>query len=246
MASRRFALPSFEEAQQLRQAQDIVHGNLVNMEIEELLVELRVRYGKLPRVERALFVVRETLVGIKERRVTAVPADADRGADAADSDGLNTTICVPRNTTLHRDNTKVSQGEDGRLGNGSQGWRSVSMDFVAPRSVELAGSFLLRSVCRPRCTIDIAVEMPQECFLPKDVLDHRYADKRLLYLSVLAQELRAVAGQPAPQSHRRPGGQAPAVHPVAAALGAAEAPNTSGRGAKRAGSRGGTKFLTEI
>ena len=66
----------------------------------------------------------------------------------------------------------------------------MTMDFVAPRSVELAGSFLLRSVCRPRCVIDVAVEMPQECFLPKDVLDHRYADKRLLYLSVLAQQLR--------------------------------------------------------
>ena len=35
--TRRFALPSFEEAQQLRQAEDIVHGNLVNNSDENVV-----------------------------------------------------------------------------------------------------------------------------------------------------------------------------------------------------------------
>ena len=161
METRRFALPSFEEAQQLRQAEDIVHGNLVNMEIAELLAELRVRYGKLPRVERALFAVRAALMGIRSRRVRALPASAAADGDEAETRSASAELVrVPRNTTLHRDNTKVNK----KAGPGAPAKRVVEMEFVAPRAVELAGSFLLRSVCRPRCTIDVAVEMPQECF----------------------------------------------------------------------------------
>ena len=185
---RRFALPSFEESQQLRQAEDIVHGNLVNMEITELLAELRVRYGKLSGLEKSLFKLRAVLLAMRERRVCAAPLAAAAGAQkSAVKDGTSTAeaIRIPGNTTLYRDNTKVSAKQDTSV----PLFRTVEMDFAPPAAVELAGSFLLRSVCRPRCTIDIVVEMPAECFLPKDILDHRYADKRLLYLSVLAKGL---------------------------------------------------------
>ena len=69
--------------------------------------------------------------------------------------------------------------------------KDVALDFEKPSRVDIVGSYLLRSVCRPSCNIDLAVEMPVSCFVAKDFLDRRYADKRALYLGVLARVLES-------------------------------------------------------
>jgi U3 small nucleolar RNA-associated protein 22 len=53
----------------------------------------------------------------------------------------------------------------------------------------LVGSYLLHSIVKPNCNVDIAIQIPNSCFVPKDVLDYRYHDKRRLYLSAIANEL---------------------------------------------------------
>ena len=42
---------------------------------------------------------------------------------------------------------------------------------------------------KPNLNVDVAIEIPSSCFVPKDFLDYRYHDKRTLYLSVIAQAL---------------------------------------------------------
>ena len=62
----------------------------------------------------------------------------------------------------------------------------VCLPFLPPTKVKLVGSYLLRTTVRPHLNIDLTVEIPAKCFHEKDYLDHRYTDKRLLYLSHLA------------------------------------------------------------
>jgi hypothetical protein len=55
--------------------------------------------------------------------------------------------------------------------------------------VKVIGSFLLRTMALPRATVDLGVEMPAACFTDRDFKNYVYADKRALYLGVLAKKL---------------------------------------------------------
>jgi len=65
----------------------------------------------------------------------------------------------------------------------------VSLPWAPPEHVELVGSYLLRTVVRPSLDVDVAVRIPRACLLSKDYLDHRYVDKRQLYLAHLGAQL---------------------------------------------------------
>ncbi|KAJ1486146.1 Nrap protein, partial [Baffinella frigidus] len=65
------------------------------------------------------------------------------------------------------------------------------LDFIAPTGVHVVGSFLLRTLARPALSVDIAVEMPAECLHHKDFLNHKYLQKRQLFLSRIAEALSA-------------------------------------------------------
>ena len=72
--------------------------------------------------------------------------------------------------------------------------RKVELEeFVRPTRVAVVGSFLLRSIAKPRVNIDLAVFIPSSVFVPKDLRDHRYTDKRNLYLKTMAKSLRKQA-----------------------------------------------------
>ena len=70
---------------------------------------------------------------------------------------------------------------------------SVQLSWTPPEKIDLVGSYLLRTCTAPELNIDVAIQLPTACLQQKDYLDHRYADKRLLYLSHLAHVLRAHA-----------------------------------------------------
>lgn len=67
--------------------------------------------------------------------------------------------------------------------------KPVMLSFEKPTRLDLIGSYLLETGVHPEFNIDVAVEMPQSCFLPKDILNYRYFDKRKLYLGVLKNAL---------------------------------------------------------
>lgn len=50
----------------------------------------------------------------------------------------------------------------------------------------MAGSFLLRALAKPSLNVDLALQIPSGCLVPRDSLNHRYLDKRALYAGHLA------------------------------------------------------------
>lgn len=61
--------------------------------------------------------------------------------------------------------------------------------FLTPKSVNLIGSFKLKSIIKPNVCIDIAIEMPKEYFNERDFLNYRYFIKRILYMSNVCVKL---------------------------------------------------------
>ena len=61
--------------------------------------------------------------------------------------------------------------------------------FSPPSSIKVVGSYILQLQVKPVCNIDLAVELPEECFSRRDYLDYRWALKNALYLSHLASNI---------------------------------------------------------
>ena len=63
---------------------------------------------------------------------------------------------------------------------------AVALHFLPPISIDAIGSAPLRVMCKDAglLTIDIAVEMPAECFKDRDTKAYAYCDKRSMYLGV--------------------------------------------------------------
>ena len=186
--SAKYALPSLEESQQLRQAESIVHNNLVQMECEELLKEITVDYDSLDNVSASLFTLRELLMKAPSQTVCAAedPSNASSPSsthDTNDTDYQNATpLQLPSGTSMRRWTTDLSNKRSG----------TTTLAFTPPTEIELMGSFLLRTIAKPKCTVDLAIHMPSNCFASKDILDYRYHDKRLLYLTCLYEHLTSM------------------------------------------------------
>ncbi|KAK3732920.1 hypothetical protein QZH41_012680 [Actinostola sp. cb2023] len=61
--------------------------------------------------------------------------------------------------------------------------------FIKPSSINVVGSYVLGTLTKPDFCVDVIMEMPQECFQPKDYLNMRYHHKRAFYLAVVASKL---------------------------------------------------------
>jgi U3 small nucleolar RNA-associated protein 22 len=66
---------------------------------------------------------------------------------------------------------------------------NVSFLFKKPSRIEIIGSFGLKTQTKPILNLDVAVEIPLSSFKDKDLINHKYNDKRLLYLQVLKKKL---------------------------------------------------------
>lgn len=71
--------------------------------------------------------------------------------------------------------------------------KPVSLSFLPPTSVSVLGSYALHTMTRSDCVVDVGVEMPAACFHDRDLKAYIYADKRALYLGVLAKHLEGHA-----------------------------------------------------
>lgn len=73
-----------------------------------------------------------------------------------------------------------------------ENWESTKdteLEFMPLEAVDVVGSYLLGTMVKPGRTVDLSVRMPSASFKQKDYLNHRYFDKRRMYLSVLASKL---------------------------------------------------------
>eukprot|EP00040_Diaphanoeca_grandis_P016705 m.86493 g.86493 ORF g.86493 m.86493 type:complete len:1260 (-) comp25975_c0_seq1:66-3845(-) len=66
----------------------------------------------------------------------------------------------------------------------------IKFKFSKPSNVAVVGSYLLQTSTKPRLNVDVALEMPNDLFQPKDHLNHRYTCKRAFYLATVAAKLK--------------------------------------------------------
>jgi len=114
--------------------------------------------------------------------------------------GEVTVVCSKKRTAAIKEclfeikerieNTPKQDGVQGK----TSGWegKKVVLDFEPPVDVQIVGSYMLDTVTKPSRNVDVAVKMPSSCFKAKDYLNHRYFDKRFLYLSVLKKSLKSL------------------------------------------------------
>jgi hypothetical protein len=67
---------------------------------------------------------------------------------------------------------------------------SISIDFKDPKSVDVVGSSKLLTSTKPYVNVDIVINIPNDCFEDKDILNHAYFDKRKLYVAGIASALQ--------------------------------------------------------
>ncbi|RLN44530.1 hypothetical protein BBJ29_002943 [Phytophthora kernoviae] len=164
----KYALPSANELRHLRAADPTTsyRASYFRLQVDELLAAT----GRKPSaktsagLQKLLFQVKELFQSLQDQQVTQ---------DALQARGL----CI-------RNHVKRKE---------------IVLPFQAPARLDVVGSYILQNMAFASCksaeygvlTVDVAVEMPQECFLPKDFANYRYFDKRNLYLGVLAAELQS-------------------------------------------------------
>ena len=62
--------------------------------------------------------------------------------------------------------------------------------FQAPSQVSMTGSAALQCLAKPDIMVDVAVTIPKACLYQKDHLDCKYHAKRVLWLAVVASQLK--------------------------------------------------------
>lgn len=65
----------------------------------------------------------------------------------------------------------------------------VELEYTKPSSIDVVGSFLLHTMCKPLLNVDVAVEIPDRCFEERDIKNFAYFDKKQLYLRALVTRL---------------------------------------------------------
>jgi U3 small nucleolar RNA-associated protein 22 len=163
----KYALPSANELRHLRSADPSTsyRASFFRLQVDELLASV----GRKPSakattgLQTMLFQVKDIVQNLQDQQVTQ---------DALQSHGLRVHNHIKR--------------------------KEIVLPFRRPARLDVVGSYILQTMAYAKksssygvLTVDLAVEMPQDCFLPKDFGNYRYFDKRNLYLGVLAAELQS-------------------------------------------------------
>jgi U3 small nucleolar RNA-associated protein 22 len=157
------ALPSQDEQKQLQQVETLMQSNLLGLQVDELLVEVdgdaKLQKKKL---QKWILLLKEAL--------------------AADSSMAGTELSgswLKKQRKKHGLSLRLSNEED----------PSLKLQYEKPASLSVDGSSATHTSTSPYLNVDIAVCMPSSAFDSRDILNHRYFDKRKLYLAGLCRAL---------------------------------------------------------
>ncbi|XP_054163483.1 nucleolar protein 6-like [Oppia nitens] len=64
-------------------------------------------------------------------------------------------------------------------------------NFETPKVIKIIGSYDLKTLIGPQIVVDLAVEIPTECWQRQDNLNHRYFRKRALYICYICQMIKS-------------------------------------------------------
>ena len=167
-----------EAVQDLRTFQhteELFRSNVFRLQMDELLKEIRVSYLKLNGLEGALKRIHSIIDQIEPVFDLTWAQAVEYIKEALD----HKTFSYLGASWLA---TSGETATDESI--------SYRFSFNKPARIHLVGSFPLRTCAKPILNVDVAVEMPNTLFHPKDYLDHRYFRKRAFYLAKLAVALR--------------------------------------------------------
>ncbi|KAJ7384542.1 Nucleolar protein 6 [Desmophyllum pertusum] len=152
--------PTSEEINALKETENLFKSSLFRMQITELLSEVQPKKDRNKSLDEVLHELNTLLLSLP---------DGKKEHEVADHSWL------PRGTKFPLPSTPSPV--------------KGKFCFRRPVSVKVVGSYLLGTVTKPDLNVDIAVQMPKECFQPKDYLNLRYHHKRALYLCIIASHL---------------------------------------------------------
>ncbi|KDN37312.1 Nrap protein [Tilletiaria anomala UBC 951] len=173
-----YAIPTNEEMQGLRETSELFKNNVIKLQIEELLQEVRPSYERAGALELVLRRLHLLLSGLPSIEQQALPTAIEAAQKLFKS---FSSISIPFADPAPRTDGKTQH----------------KFGFAPPEGLHLVGSWPLKSATkRPEgMDVDVAVIMPSRLFQEKDHLNLRYAHKRAFFLAVLASAIRD-ASQP--------------------------------------------------
>ncbi|KAM9096445.1 nucleolar protein 6 [Sarcophilus harrisii] len=151
--------PTNEELSQMKETENLFHSNLLRMQMEELLKEVRLKEKKQQRIDAFLHKIKQRLLTVPSTKVT----------EMTDQSWLPKDVRVPF--------IQKPYSVKGRF------------QFLPPTQVTVVGSYLLGTCVRPDVNIDVVLTMPKEILQDKDGLNQRYLRKRALYIAHLGHHL---------------------------------------------------------
>nr|CAD7411264.1 unnamed protein product [Timema poppensis] len=154
--------PTVKELNQLRETENLFNSNLFRLQIEEMLKE----------------------VDLKPKYNSLFHQWLDNLKDFFNKLEDSGTYNLSDQGWLQSMNVKMPMKQQPFGGKGS-------FQFIKPSAVSIVGSFDSNCCVGPDVCVDLAVEMPQQCFQHSDHLNERYLRKRALYLCHLAVTLQS-------------------------------------------------------
>lgn len=152
--------PTSEEITSLKETENLFKSSLFRMQITELLAEVQPKKDRNKALDEVLHELNTLLLSLP---------DGEMVHEIEDHSWLPKETKFPLPSSLSPVKGKFC--------------------FRRPVSVKVVGSYLLGTLTKPNMNVDVAVEMPKECFQHKDYLNLRYHHKRALYLSIIASHL---------------------------------------------------------
>ncbi|XP_030832243.1 nucleolar protein 6 [Strongylocentrotus purpuratus] len=153
--------PTMTELASLKETEMLYNSSLFKLQMDELRMEVELKEKK----KKGLLPILQSLEEIlRKLPPMTIP-------DASELEGsLPKNVCLP----MRWKKTQL-KGE---------------IKLRKPLEVKIIGSYLLGTCLNDPLTIDMAVQIPTECFQPKDYLNFRYHHKRALYCMYLVKHLK--------------------------------------------------------
>lgn len=157
-----YRVPTAEELSELRENENLFKNNLFRMQIQYLLEEVCLVDKKEKRINDILHSLNSFI-----KELPGQDAKYDITDDSCQPENIN----FPLPSYIQKDRVKCK------------------FQFLPPTEVKIIGSFLLKTLVKSDACIDVAVEIPNTCLQPRDVINFRYHFKRACYLSWIASSL---------------------------------------------------------
>ncbi|XP_058446148.1 nucleolar protein 6 [Malaya genurostris] len=154
--------PTVEEINRLKETNNFYHSNLFRLQVEEILLEVKVKTKVLNFVQSWLNDFRKFLRTLKD-------AENERGLLDVTYEAVAFPLPFPSNSA------NVLSKE--------------TFKFVQQRIVHQIGSTQMETCCGKPLTVDLLLEIPDKCFRNEDYLNMRYHYKRAHFLCHLADGL---------------------------------------------------------